>query len=383
MAGKLGFSKEEIDRAEITLRSPTSCSVNDLASAHFALNAWPAAHQTPTSFLRHFIGMRFTNLGVNGFVVSRLKRVPTIIGKIARQSHYPLWEMQDVGGVRAVLDTPEEARELVDLLLRSPMDGVFRLLEAPQDRMMNPKPSGYRSIHFVYAYERDNDPEAGEDESLDGLRVELQVRTRLQHAWATANEIVGTFRGEDLKSGQGDPRWLRFFTLAGAVIAKHEGLPIGGSVPQKAEKLAREFKAVRDRLQVFDTVSAYNVGFQFVKSPELADARFVLLKFSLPLRQVRATSYQEDQFEDALADYAEAESQFREDSDTNIVLISVEKLADVEQAYPNYFVDTKVFLDTIYSQEEVDAIMLNSQSIAAPQVAVRAEDKGEIDGVER
>jgi hypothetical protein len=383
VAGNLGFSKEDVDRAETVLRSPGLFSHADLAAAHVALNAWRAAHQLPTSLLRHLVGIRFVNLGMDGIVFSRLKRVPTIIGKIGRQSHYPLWEMQDIGGVRAVVGTPEEVRELVDFLLRFPLDGVFRLLEPPQDRMANPKPSGYRSVHLIYAYDRDTDPAAGEDESLDGLRVELQVRTRLQHAWATANEIVGTFRGEDLKSGQGDPDWLRFFTLAGAVIAKHEGLPVGGKVPQKPDELAREFKAVRDRLQVFDTVSAYNVGFKFVKSPELADARFVLLKFSLPLRQVRATSYLDDQFGDALADYAEAESQYREDPDTNIVLISVEKLADVEQAYPNYFVDTRVFLDTIYSKAEVDAIMAKSEKVVPPPEFNRADDQDEIDGISR
>ena len=364
VAGNLGFSKDQIDRAEVVLRSPTS-SLVELTEAHIALNAWRAAHQVPTSLLRHFVGMRFQNLGVDGFVVSRLKRVPTIVGKIARQSHYPLWEMQDIGGVRAVLKTPSEARELVDALLRAPADDVFRLVEPPQDRMTDPKNSGYRSIHLIYEYRRDKD----EDESLEGLRVELQVRTDLQHAWATANEIVGTFRGEELKSGQGDPHWKRFFTLSGSIIAKHEGLPMGSNVPQKPEKLEREFKAVRDRLNVFDTVSAYNVGFKFVKDPALAGAHFVLLKFSLPLRTVHATSYRDDQFEDAVDDYAEAESQYREDRDTNIVLISVEKLADVEQAYPNYFVDPRVFLDTIYSKEEVDAIMLASESVPkSPEV---------------
>ena len=45
-------------------------------------------------------------------------------------------------------------------------------------------------------------------------KVELQLRTRLQHAWATANEIVGTFRREELKSGEGGPDWLRYFVLA-------------------------------------------------------------------------------------------------------------------------------------------------------------------------
>jgi len=57
------------------------------------------------------------------------------------------------------------------------------------------------------------------------LRVELQIRTKLQHLWATAVETMGTFLGQALKSRQGSQDWLDFFTLISSAFSFIEGTP--------------------------------------------------------------------------------------------------------------------------------------------------------------
>ncbi len=42
------------------------------------------------------------------------------------------------------------------------------------------------------------------------LKVELQLRSQLQHAWAAAVETVGAFVQQALKSSLGEEEWLRF-----------------------------------------------------------------------------------------------------------------------------------------------------------------------------
>ena len=48
-----------------------------------------------------------------------------------------------------------------------------------------------------------------------GLRIEIQIRSRLQHAWATAVETVDAFSGTSLKttggSGSEKTDWGRFY----------------------------------------------------------------------------------------------------------------------------------------------------------------------------
>src|SRR5690606_40369694 len=57
-----------------------------------------------------------------------------------------------------------------------------------------------------------------QDESYVGRRIELQVRTRLQHSWATAIEAVSLYRNQDLKHHHGDADWLRLFVLTAAEL---------------------------------------------------------------------------------------------------------------------------------------------------------------------
>ncbi|WP_305461543.1 RelA/SpoT domain-containing protein [Photobacterium leiognathi] len=71
--------------------------------------------------------------------------------------------------------------------------------------MEEPKESGYRSYHLVYGYQNKK------YEKLNGLQIEMQIRTAVQHSWATAVEVVGAFTAQSLKSSQGNEKWLDFF----------------------------------------------------------------------------------------------------------------------------------------------------------------------------
>ena len=55
------------------------------------------------------------------------------------------------------------------------------------------------------------------------MRIEMQLRTRLQHLWAAAVEIFDAFMGENFKSSRGSQAWLDFFALAHK--EKHPVLP--------------------------------------------------------------------------------------------------------------------------------------------------------------
>ncbi len=49
---------------------------------------------------------------------------------------------------------------------------------------MSLNPHGYRSLHQVFSINSRTHPK------LNSLRVELQIRTKLQHSWATAVRLL-------------------------------------------------------------------------------------------------------------------------------------------------------------------------------------------------
>lgn len=97
---------------------------------------------------------------------------------------------------------------------------------------------------------------------FNGLKVEVQVRTQLQHAWATAIEAVGIFTKQALKSNQGDQDWLRFFALMVTGIAAIEQCPAVPNTPLTKYDLIKELKPLADKLHVKEMLMVYNTSIQ-------------------------------------------------------------------------------------------------------------------------
>ena len=121
-----------------------------------------------------------------------------------------LSQMQDLGGCRAVMDNVGAVRRLVGYYQKE--SGIKHELAKLDDYIAAPQESGYRGVHLVYRYYSDKKPKA----MYNGLKIEMQLRSQYQHAWATAVETVGAFIGQALKSSMGDKEWRRFFSLMGS-----------------------------------------------------------------------------------------------------------------------------------------------------------------------
>ena len=90
------------------------------------------------------------------------------------------------------------------------------------DYIKRPKTTGYRGIHDIYEYNSQSKQAA----PFSGLLLELQYRTRYQHAWATAVEVVTRLTENQPKFDRGDERYKEFFRLTSEMIARiHEDLP--------------------------------------------------------------------------------------------------------------------------------------------------------------
>lgn len=97
-----------------------------------------------------------------------------------------LARMQDIGGLRTVVSSIARVSKLETEYRSSKFKHV---LVSSKDYISEPKEDGYRGIHLIYKYSNPRAP------AYEGLSLELQMRTRLQHAWATAVETMGTFLG--------------------------------------------------------------------------------------------------------------------------------------------------------------------------------------------
>lgn len=65
--------------------------------------------------LRSFVSRESPNV----VVAQRLKRLPTIVGKLARHPSMAVSRMEDIGGCRTILDTPAEVNAVVRRIRRN------------------------------------------------------------------------------------------------------------------------------------------------------------------------------------------------------------------------------------------------------------------------
>lgn len=157
---------------------------------------WRSAHGYPLFALQINLRTGAQKCCRNALISRRLKRLSSISLKLRLNPNMQLSQMQDIGGCRAVLDTMDQARNLAARLKSS---RAAHVLVRENDYIANPKDSGYRSHHLVYRYQNDNKA------AYNGLKIELQIRTFEQHAWATAVETAGTFTraGFEIEPGIG------------------------------------------------------------------------------------------------------------------------------------------------------------------------------------
>src|SRR5215472_16883524 len=130
----------------------------------------------------------------------------------------------------------------------------------------------YRSIHLVYKYHSDR------NHTYNGLKLEIQLRSSLQHAWATAVEAVGTFTKQALKASIGESEWLRFFALMGTVIANRERTPLVPGTPINPSELRDELRHHVKTLRVEDHLRAWGAAFSSVQKQAETGAHYFLLQ---------------------------------------------------------------------------------------------------------
>ncbi|MBI3812019.1 MAG: RelA/SpoT domain-containing protein [Nitrospirae bacterium] len=213
------------------------------------------------------------------------------------------------------------------------------------DYIQNPRnEDGYRSLHLIYKYKNKLAP------SYNGLRLELQIRTKLQHTWATAVETMGTFLGQALKSRQGDQEWLDFFAVVSSAFAhKEKNVP----VPRfKHLSLPETIQAVADaeaRLQALDKMSGFSVAVNEITSNKSGRKSWFyhLIVLNSLERTVEFTPYDRESFKQAMTDYSKFEARATEGEKIEPVLVSAGPIDKLRRAYPNFFLDIDEFVKIV------------------------------------
>lgn len=298
---------------------------------------WREAHAFPLHVI--YINLRkITQKHDNVIVAERLKRLDSIINKLKRQPSMSLWTMQDLGGCRLIVPNIEDVYYHANYYEKS---RKRHILVNTYDYIQCPKSSGYRSLHLVYQYYSDNS-----DKYNKNMLIEIQIRTHLQHLWATAVETMGLFTKESIKSGQGSNDIKRFFVLVSSIFAIKENQPIVPGTINELSELVSELEGINSRNNYLDFLSAIRVAVDNQEKRIKNEKGYYILILNYNTKRLTIKHFKSSEIETANAIYASIEST-RAESKIDAVLVRVSSFKALKSAYPNYFSDIKEFVDIV------------------------------------
>jgi len=328
---ELKYSKSQIDKAGEALKIK-SVSKQKLSDSLDALSNWRAFHAQPLDSFAKVLKTRVKKIDNHNsaIVVQRLKRTPSIVLKLKTHKTMRLSTMQDIGGLRAICQTSVEVYELVNLYrISKTRHELFSL----DDYIETPKEDGYRGVHLVYKVLK-----------KPTVFVEIQMRSDLQHIWATAVEVFGTLKNSSFKSGYGDREWLELFKLISAVFSLKEKAPVLSilSKTNKKKILDKTKKIVRE-LNIIEQLNVYSELFKRVPNKKSSGrlGKYALIILNSRENNISINNYKVEEIDKAAGDYIDLEKKYYNDNQVNVVLVNIDNIKKLELSYPNYFMDTK------------------------------------------
>lgn len=312
----MAYSKSKVDKAgrlladrlqAIARGKKTGPGPVELLEAIQVIEWWREEHAKPLSRVAANLRYYAAQEG-KPVVAQRLKKLPTIVGKLVRVPKMKLARMGNIGGVRAVLPTQEAAYNVAARLRRN------WTITGGNDHVAKPKPDGYRALHLINRNR--------------GRLIEIQLRTPRQDTWANTVEAFSRSVAPGLKFG-GGPDFVReyFIAVAEGFAAEDQGIEVDLALRARIDELygqADTFveRVERERERESDEPTDEIKHFLVIYDPATGEA--AVKRFG--------TDY-----DAAQAAYAEAEQASGMETELDIVLLSADSLETIKQTHSSYF----------------------------------------------
>lgn len=268
-------------------------------------------------------------------VTYRVKRIKSIVEKLKRFPTAGLENFIDIAGCRCITASNDTVYQIVKKLRNNSRLQIKQI----KDYIQNPQPEGYQSIH-LYVSLKDSDNNA----------IEIQIRSRRQHDWATLVEISDVIvKGARLKE-YSEPKDLLDF---------HRILAIPENQLNDSQRKIY-FDTIRkyNYIDLLHSVFMQNIAlrYQWINTYSSALKNFYLIESAVG-KETIIKSYQT--FQEAECAYFD---RFKQDFNANLVLTQI-PLVTFEQlstAYSNYVLSTHNFTTDCLSRctSEIRTAML-------------------------
>ncbi|RDU65803.1 hypothetical protein CQA53_05785 [Helicobacter didelphidarum] len=336
------ISKTQLDKIGASIRQEEDNIIN--SNHKKIIDEWRNQHL----YFKKILMDNINNLLKNNFTFSfssRLKRYSSIKRKL-RESSTRLTQMQDILGFRIVTDNNlQNVYMIKDILENSFKQNTEFIFDTVDDYIQQPKEDGYRCLHLIIKVQ-------------NRYYVEIQIKTKLQHLWATSLEVISTIKDKDFKHEYKNDQLNLFFKNISQIIDWHENYSSKMQITLKSK--VKIIKILYSKyLKEIEVISKYSSNIKEVLDALKIDNKKIPKNIIFTLDVNRAIDAIEgkgsdnilkinafDSEKEALTSYNQRELKRYKDG-ADIVLISSYSLDDLEKNYPNYYLDCDEFIRCI------------------------------------
>lgn len=190
-------SKAQVDKVGQLLSKELNIDEEEVKQLEDVFDEFRKLHLQPLSSTTVELQNWLKSYSSSYFIAQRLKRKPQILRKLKRFDSR-LTQLQDIGGLRIIVERNSEVEKLVEFIKEKvKTQSLFQIHKEVDYREKGRDDSGYRAVHLIL--KREN------------VKLELQIRSRIQHYWAELIERTSVIYGHFLKELEGDPAIIQYF----------------------------------------------------------------------------------------------------------------------------------------------------------------------------
>lgn len=158
------------------------------------------------------------------------------------------------------------------------------------------------------------------------------------------------FTGQSLKSALrtniGDASWRRFFALMSSALARREKTPLIPGTPTNYAKLREEMRVLAATTNVVHVLRGLGTAVMMTGTEKpLKRAAAFVLKLNTQDRTIQISAFKRPDL--AQQQLFKEERESASNPAIQVVQVSVERIQTLKAAYPNFYLDTSLFINAL------------------------------------
>lgn len=323
-------SKSAIDKAGLLLSKESFQSDEEWLHSEEIFDEFRQMHLQPLTTTTIEIQNWLKASGSSYIIVQRLTRKPQILRKL-RRFKVRLTQLQDIGGLRVIVEQNRDVDNLVEYLkLKVKEQKTISIKRIVDYREKGRDDSGYRATHIILVREQ--------------ICLELQIRSRIQHYWAELIERTSVIYGHVLKELEGNADVINYFKkLSNVFYLIESGQQMDSNQKLELERSRLYAEAIINASDSKNILSGF-VNESIIKTLVDKEARIGGSSFN---NWVFIFDWNQGLFVDwtnvslnpneAIKSYVKYENSYPADKGYEVVLVGTSSVAKVRETHSHYF----------------------------------------------